>query len=94
MSRVILFALGAFSLLSLLDAFTFTSVSNVLQEQTGHEVDVRVAIIALVIFGAATGLAVVAMTMKSMGTWVPAKRETSKSTNPWTAIDRGDDPTI
>ncbi|MEY4322875.1 MAG: hypothetical protein RL410_656 [Actinomycetota bacterium] len=93
MSRVILFSLGVFSLLGLLDAFTFTSVSAALKTQTGHDVDVTIAVIGFVIVSAGLGLAAVAATMRSMNTWVAKARE-AKSTNPWTAIDRGDDPTI
>ena len=69
------------------------SHSRSLESQTGQQVDVNIAIISLVIIGAALGLTAVGVTMRSMGSWVVKARE-SKTTNPWTAIDRGEDPTV
>jgi hypothetical protein len=95
MARVVLMIVAINNLLALFGALTYSVAVRELSKAQGHDVVGRPLAHYALAFATVVVLFGIGKAYKSVGTWVrPKKGERPTSQNPWTAIDRGDDPTL
>ena len=95
MARIVLTVIAINNLLALFGVLTYSVAVREISKSEGFAIEARPFTHYFLGFATIVVLAAIGRAYKHVGEWKrPVRGERSTSQDPWTAIDRGDDPTI